>query len=52
MPTWPPQLAPLRRFQARLWTGGPAHLAGGALDLLQALARYALARRRERARYR
>jgi len=38
-----------RRAQARLWTGPAGHLAGGALDLLEALARYALARLRGRA---
>ncbi|HEX4186289.1 MAG TPA: hypothetical protein VHY83_00190 [Solirubrobacteraceae bacterium] len=40
-----------RHIEARLWTGRSAHLVGGTLDLLQALARYALARRaREAAR--
>jgi hypothetical protein len=38
----------LRRAEARLWTGGGAHLVGGALDFVQALARYVLARRRAR----
>jgi hypothetical protein len=36
--------AALRRVEARLWSGRGAHLAGGALDFAQALARYALAR--------
>jgi hypothetical protein len=35
----------LRRVEARLWTGGAAHLLGGALDLVQALVRYRLQRR-------
>jgi hypothetical protein len=35
-----------RRLQARLWTGPAGHLLGGALDVLEALARYALARAR------
>jgi hypothetical protein len=39
--------AALRRREAQLWTGRAAHLVGGTLDLLQAVARYGLARRRE-----
>jgi hypothetical protein len=39
-------LGALRRTEGRLWTGPPAHLLGGALDLLEALTRYLLARRR------
>ncbi|HXN39086.1 MAG TPA: hypothetical protein VN892_13685 [Solirubrobacteraceae bacterium] len=38
-----------RRAQAWLWTGPAGHLAGGTLDLAQALARYLLARIRGRA---
>jgi hypothetical protein len=38
-----------RRTEARLWTGPAAHLLGGGLDFLQALARYALTRLRARA---
>jgi len=38
----------LRRAEARLWSGRAAHLVGGTLDFLQALVRYALARRRRR----
>jgi hypothetical protein len=34
----------LRRAEARLWTGSSAHLLGGALDLLEAIARHAIAR--------
>jgi len=30
----------LRRAEARLWSGRAAHLVGGTLDFLQALARY------------
>jgi hypothetical protein len=40
----------LRRLEARLRTGGSAHLLGGTLDFLQALIRYAVARRRRSAR--
>jgi hypothetical protein len=40
--------ARLRRLRARLWTGPVGHLLGGALDLLGALTRYALARARGR----
>jgi hypothetical protein len=36
----------LRQLEARLWTGPAGHFLGGALDLLEALARYALARAR------
>ena len=32
------------RAEARLWTGPLAHLVGGALDVLSALAGYGLAR--------
>ncbi len=32
------------RAEARLWTGPVAHLVGGALDVLGALAGYGLAR--------
>jgi hypothetical protein len=42
--------AALRRVEARLWSGRAAHLVGGTLDFLQALARYLLARRRGPAR--
>jgi len=38
--------AGLRRLHARLWTGPAGHLLGGTLDVLEALARYALARAR------
>jgi hypothetical protein len=38
----------LRRAETRLLTGPAGHLLGGALDLLQALSRYALARLRGR----
>jgi hypothetical protein len=31
-----------------LWTGPAGHLLGGALDVIEALARYALARARGR----
>jgi hypothetical protein len=41
--------AALRRTEARLWSGRAAHLLGGTLDFVQALARYLLARRRGRA---
>jgi hypothetical protein len=34
----------LRRIEGRFWTGPLAHLLGGALDLLQALARARRAR--------
>jgi len=34
------------RAEARLWTGPLAHLVGGALDVLGALAGYGLARLR------
>jgi hypothetical protein len=34
----------MRRAEARLWSGSAAHLAGGALDLAQALVRYSLGR--------
>jgi hypothetical protein len=44
-----PHRAALRRAEARLWSGGAAHLVGGTLDFVQALARYLLARRRGRA---
>jgi len=37
------------RAEAWLWTGPLGHLAGGALDLAGALARYARARARVRA---
>jgi hypothetical protein len=40
--------AALRRAEARLWSGRAAHLVGGALDFVQALVRYLLARRRGR----
>jgi hypothetical protein len=42
----PPSRA--RRAEARLWTGPAGHLMGGALDLLEAFARYLLARARGR----
>jgi hypothetical protein len=35
-----------RQLEARIWTGRAGHLLGGALDVLEALARYALARAR------
>jgi hypothetical protein len=38
------------RAEARLWTGPVAHLVGGALDVLEALARYGLMRLRSQAR--
>jgi hypothetical protein len=41
--------AALRRAEARLWSGPAAHLLGGTLDFVQALARYLLARRPGRA---
>ncbi|HEY6781696.1 MAG TPA: hypothetical protein VI296_00525 [Candidatus Dormibacteraeota bacterium] len=44
-----PQSSPLERAERWLWTGPAGHLAGGALDLLQALARHLLSRVRERA---
>ncbi|HEX5852867.1 MAG TPA: hypothetical protein VFY36_07235 [Solirubrobacteraceae bacterium] len=37
-----------RRVETWLWTGPVGHLLGGALDFLQALARYAYARARGR----
>jgi hypothetical protein len=37
-----------RKLEARLWTGPVGHLLGGALDVLEALSRYALARAREK----
>jgi hypothetical protein len=40
-----------RRIEARLWTGPAGHLVGGAADLAEALARYALARARRRLRH-
>jgi hypothetical protein len=40
------------RAEARLWTGPVAHLVGGALDVLGALAGYGLARLRSRAQAR
>jgi len=41
-----PRRAPLpARIEARLWTGPAAHLLGGGLDLLEAIARHALAGR-------
>jgi len=40
---------PGRRAQAWLWTGPVGHFVGGALDLLAALAGYALLRVRDRA---
>jgi len=43
---------PLQRAEARLWTGPVAHLLGGALDVLEALGRYGLARMGARARSR
>jgi len=36
-------------MRGRLWTGPAGHLLGGALDLLAALTRYALATARGRA---
>jgi hypothetical protein len=38
----------LRRAETWLWTGPAGHLLGGALDVIGALARYALARARGR----
>jgi hypothetical protein len=35
---------PLRRLEGRLWTGPAAHLLGGALDVVEALARVGLRR--------
>ncbi|HEV3072468.1 MAG TPA: hypothetical protein VGY76_13700 [Solirubrobacteraceae bacterium] len=32
--------SPARRVETWLWTGPAGHLLGGALDFLQALARY------------
>jgi hypothetical protein len=43
-----PHPAALRRAEARLWSGRAAHLIGGALDVVQGLVRYLLARRRGR----
>jgi hypothetical protein len=37
-----------RRAEAWLWTGPAGHLLGGSLDLLAALARYRVARARDR----
>jgi hypothetical protein len=37
-----------RRLEAALRTGPAAHLLGGALDVVQAISRYALARVRGR----
>jgi hypothetical protein len=37
-----------RRLEAWLWSGPVGHLVGGALDFLEALARYLLARLRGR----
>jgi hypothetical protein len=37
-----------QRAETWLWTGPVGHLLGGALDFLQALTRYALARARGR----
>jgi hypothetical protein len=34
----------LRTIEAWLWTGPVGHLLGGALDVLEALARYAISR--------
>jgi hypothetical protein len=42
--------ASLRRAEARLWSGRAAHLMGGTLDFVQALARYVIARRRRSTR--
>jgi len=36
-----------RRLERWLWTGPIGHLAGGALDFAQALARYVRARSRD-----
>jgi len=38
--------APLRRLEARFWTGPLAHLLGGGMDLAGAVVRAALIRRR------
>jgi len=40
---------PQRRAETWLWTGPIGHLLGGALDLIEALARYALEQARDRA---
>jgi hypothetical protein len=40
--------ARFKRAETWLWTGPAAHLIGGALDFLAALARYLLARVRAR----
>jgi len=37
---------PWRRAESWLWTGPLGHLAGGAIDFLEALARYWIARAR------
>jgi hypothetical protein len=37
-----------RRAETWLWTGPAGHLVGGALDVFEALARYAFMRARER----
>jgi hypothetical protein len=42
------RLAPLRRAEARLRTGAAAHLLGGGLDLLGAIATHLLQRVRGR----
>jgi hypothetical protein len=40
--------ASARRAETRFYTGPLGHLLGGGLDLLEAFARYALARARRR----
>jgi hypothetical protein len=40
----PRRSARLRTIEAWLWTGPVGHLLGGALDVLEALARYAIRR--------
>jgi len=45
----PPRISPQRRAETWLWNGPIGHLLGSSLDLLEALARYALKRARGRA---
>jgi hypothetical protein len=45
-----PWSAKVRRAEARLRTGAAAHLLGGGLDLLEAVARHLLARIERRRR--
>jgi hypothetical protein len=44
----PRPTSPAKRLETWLWTGPVGHFAGGSLDFAQALARYLLARARDR----